>query len=56
MSPSRLYVAYVALLRHGISNLWDLSQPDLRDVTAQLRNAELAIDRRSALVVPAARP
>lgn len=53
LSPSRLYVA---LLRHGIANQWDLSQLDLRSVTAQLQAAEFAIDRRSALVVPAARP
>lgn len=46
-SPSGLYVA---LLRHGIVNRWDLSQLDLRRVTAQLRDAEFAIDRRSALV------
>ena len=48
MSPSRLYVA---LLRHGIAKRWDLSQLDLRSVTAQLRAAEFAIDPRSALVV-----
>ena len=51
MSPSRLYVA---LLRHGIANRWDLSRLDLRGVTAQLRGADFAIDRRSAQVVPAA--
>lgn len=50
MSPSRLYVA---LLRHGIANRWDLSQLDLRGVTAQLRAADLAIDPRSARVVSA---
>ena len=49
MSPSRLYVA---LLRHGIANRWDLSQLDLRGVTAQLRAADFTIDRRSAEVVP----
>lgn len=49
MTPSRLYVA---LLRHGFANHWDLSQLDLRGVTAQLRDADLEIDRRSARVVP----
>ena len=49
MSPSRLYVA---LLRHGIANRWDLSQLDLRGVTAQLRAADFTIDRRSAQVIP----
>ena len=49
MSPSRLYVA---LLRHGIANRWDLSQLDLRGVTAQLRAADFTIDRRSAQVMP----
>lgn len=53
VSPSRLYVM---LLRHGIAQGWDLSQLDLRSVTEQLRTAELDIDRRSALVVPAGRP
>ena len=49
ISPSQLYAA---LLRHGIANRWDLSQLDLRRVTDQLRAAEFAIDRRSALVMP----
>ena len=49
VSPSRLYVA---LLRHGIANRWDLSQLDLRGVTAQLRAADFTIDRRSAQVAP----
>ena len=48
-SPSRLYVA---LLRHGIASRWDLSQLDLRGVTAQLRAADFAIDRRSGRVAP----
>ena len=48
MSPSGLYVA---LLRHGLASRWDLSQLDLRGVTEQLRAAEFAIDRRSALIV-----
>ena len=50
MSPSRLYVA---LLRHRLANRWDLSQLDLRGVTAQLQAADCAVDRRSAQVVPA---
>ena len=53
MSPSRLYVA---LLRHGIANRWDLSQLDLRGVTAQLRAADFTIDRRSAQVAPLPQP
>ena len=48
ISPSGLYVA---LLRHGIANRWDLSRIDLRQVTERLRDAEFTIDRRSALVV-----
>ena len=50
MSPSR---PYVALLRHRLANRWDLSQLDLRGVTAQLQAADCAVDRRSAQVVPA---
>jgi len=53
VSPSRLYVM---LLRHGIEQGWDLSRLDLCSVTEQLRAAELDIDRRSALVVPAVGP
>ena len=53
MSPSSLYVA---LLRHGIANRWDLSQLDLRGVTAQLRAADFAIDPRSARVASGHRP
>lgn len=51
ISPSGLYVA---LLRHGMANRWDLSRIDLRKVTERLRDAELTIDRRSALVVRSA--
>ncbi len=52
ISPSGLYVA---LLRHGIANRWDLSRIDLQQVTKRLRDAELTIDRRSALVVRSAK-
>ncbi|MXV98487.1 MAG: DNA methylase [Acidimicrobiaceae bacterium] len=48
LTPSRLYLA---LLRHGIANRWDLSRLDLRAITAQLREADFSIDRRSARVV-----
>ncbi len=51
ISPSGLYVT---LLRHGMANRWDLSRIDLRKVTERLRDAELTIDRRSALVVRSA--
>ena len=34
MSPSRLYVA---LLRHGIANRWDLSQLDLHYPAARFK-------------------
>lgn len=51
ISPSGLYVA---LLRHGIANRWDLSRIDLRKVTERLHGAEFTIDRRSALVVRSA--
>jgi len=51
ISPSELYVT---LLRHGMANRWDLSRIDLRKVTERLRDAELTIDRRSALVVRSA--
>lgn len=51
ISPSGLYVA---LLRHGMANRWDLSRIDLRQVTERLRDAEFMIDRRSALVVRSA--
>ena len=51
ISPSGLYVA---LLRHGMANRWDLSRIDLRQVTERLRDAEFTIDRRSALVTRSA--
>ncbi len=49
-TPSRLYLA---LLRHGLTLGWDLSGLDLQRVTDLLRSSEIAIDRRSARVLPA---
>ena len=47
-TPSRLYLA---LLRHGLTEGWDLSRLDLRRVTALLTSADAVIDRRSARVL-----
>ena len=49
-TPSRLYLA---LLRHGLSQGWDLSRLDLRHITELLGTSEAAIDRRSARVLSA---
>ena len=49
-TPSRLYLA---LLRHGLTQGWDLSHLDLQRVTALLKSADVAVDRRSARVLGA---
>ncbi len=47
-TPSRLYLA---LLRHGLTEGWDLSRLDLQRVTELLQSSEIAIDRRSARIL-----
>ena len=47
-TPSRLYLA---LLRHGFTQGWDLSHLDLQRVTALLKSTDVAVDRRSARVL-----
>lgn len=49
-TPSRLYLA---LLRHGLTQGWDLSHLDLQRVTALLRSTDVAVDHRSARVLSA---
>ena len=49
-TPSRLYLA---LLRHGLTQGWDLSHLDLRRVTALLSSTDVAVDHRSARVLSA---
>ncbi len=49
-TPSRLYLA---LLRHGLTQGWDLSHLDLQRVTALLRSTDVAVDRQSARVLSA---
>ncbi len=48
-SPSLLYLE---LLRHGFHSGWNLSQLDLRNVTAIIEETHGAIDRRTAQVIP----
>ncbi|MXV91101.1 MAG: DNA methylase [Acidimicrobiia bacterium] len=47
-TPSRLYLA---LLRHGLTQGWDLSHLDLQRVTALLSSTDVAVDHRSARVL-----
>ena len=49
-TPSRLYLT---LLRHGLTQGWDLSHLDLRRVTALLSSTDVAVDHRSARVLSA---
>lgn len=49
-TPSRLYLA---LLRHGLTQGWDLSSLDLQRVTALLSSTDVAVDHRSARVLSA---
>ena len=49
-TPSRLYLA---LLRHGLTQGWDLSNLDLQRVTALLSSTDVAVDHRSARVLSA---
>ena len=49
-TPSRLYLA---LLRHGLTQGWDLSHLDLQRVTALLSSTDVAVDHRSARILSA---